>query len=74
MCSGRTRLSGQLSRGSEMGISRNRVEGGISVPEHQLVTAAATEQVNVRDFCVRLISVMSMVAAALALLLAVQPS
>lgn len=35
---------------------------------------AATDGANLRDFGIRLLSVMSMVGAALALLLAVQPS
>jgi hypothetical protein len=40
------------------------------VSEHQ--PQAATDQLNVRDFCIRLAGVMGMVAAALALLLVVQ--
>jgi hypothetical protein len=50
------------------------VTGGNSVSEHQPRAATVTEQVNVRDFCIRLLGVMGMVAVALALLLAVQPS
>lgn len=65
-------LPGWIVGGREVGISLIRETGGISVSEHQ--PRVATEQVDVRDFCIRLIGVMGMVAVALVLLLAVQPS